>query len=247
MMRSMTPLLAIRPLTARSVILSVLLGAHPPEAAGSEIVMWGLRVGISEPAVRVALSRMVAAGDLERDNSVYRLTRRLLERQARQDDVLERSPKEWDGTWHVAAVTTVGADPATRASLRQSMTTARFGELREGVWMRPANLDWAPPDGLARSLEVLSATPARPAEDLARSLFNLDQWALVGRELATELGRTDVLAERLALAAAVVRHLVDDPLLPVEVLPSDWPGEALRDAYRAFRAELLGLRRHAAR
>ncbi|MEJ7635365.1 PaaX family transcriptional regulator C-terminal domain-containing protein [Aeromicrobium sp.] len=237
----MSVLAEVRPLTARSAILSVLLGAHPPEAAGSEIVMWGLRVGISEPAVRVALSRMVASGDLERRNSVYRLTPRLIERQARQDDAIERAPKTWDGTWHVAAVTTVGADSATRASLRHSMTTARFGELREGVWMRPANLDWTPPESLVGSLEVLSATPTRPADELARTLFDLDRWAHTGRELAAGLARTDVLAGRLALAAAVVRHLVDDPLLPAEVLPRDWPGQELREAYAAFRAELLGL------
>ena len=38
-------------------------------------------VGFAEPAVRVALSRMTAAGDVVRDDGRYRLSDRLLERQ----------------------------------------------------------------------------------------------------------------------------------------------------------------------
>jgi phenylacetic acid degradation operon negative regulatory protein len=219
----------------------VLLGAHPPEATGRAIVTWGGRLEISEAAVRMALTRMVAAGDLERHASVYRLSRRLLERQARQDAAIEQRPLAWDGTWYVAVVTAVGADPATRADVRLRMTTDRFAEIREGVWTRPANLDWTPHDGLAPSLEILSATPSRPAAELARSLFDIDQWATVAHELTTALSTTNELATRIAIAASIVRHIVADPLLPAELLPQDWPGQELRNTYQAFRGELLAL------
>jgi phenylacetic acid degradation operon negative regulatory protein len=54
------------------------------------------------------------------------------------------------------------------------------------------------------------------------------------------------------LSAAVLRHLLADPVLPDELLPADWPGLALRreydpydvafkDAWRAwFRAQFPG-------
>jgi len=32
----------------------------------------------------------------------------------------------------------------------------------------------------------------------------------------------------------VLRHLVSDPLLPPDLVPSDWPGPALRTAYGAW-------------
>ena len=51
-------------MTARSVALSVLLGAHPAWATASELIRLTEGFGIKEPTLRVALTRMVSAGDL---------------------------------------------------------------------------------------------------------------------------------------------------------------------------------------
>ena len=51
-------------------------------------------------------------------------------------------------------------------------------------------------------------------------------------------GATDVPA-RFVLAAAIVRHVLTDPVLPDELLPADWPGTRLRAAYNDFAAELV--------
>ncbi|MGV0803747.1 PaaX domain-containing protein, C- domain protein, partial [Mycolicibacterium elephantis] len=59
-------------MTARSVVLSVLLGAHPACATASELVRLTADFGLKESAVRVALTRMVSAGDLVRDRDGYR-------------------------------------------------------------------------------------------------------------------------------------------------------------------------------
>ena len=40
----------------------------------------------------------------------------------------------------------------------------------------------------------------------------------------------------------MVRHLLTDPVLPAELLPADWPGDQLRDAYADFAAELVSRR-----
>ena len=53
-------------LTARSVVLSVLLGAHPAWASAAELIRLTADFDIKESALRVALTRMVAAGDLGR-------------------------------------------------------------------------------------------------------------------------------------------------------------------------------------
>jgi phenylacetic acid degradation operon negative regulatory protein len=44
---------------------------------------------------------------------------------------------------------------------------------------------------------------------------------------------------RFVTAAAMVRHLLTDPVLPDELLPTQWPGLRLRAAYNDFAAELL--------
>lgn len=51
-------------MTARSVVLSVLLGAHPAWATASELIQLTADFGIKETTLRVALTRMVGAGDL---------------------------------------------------------------------------------------------------------------------------------------------------------------------------------------
>ena len=51
-------------LTARSVIASTLLGTDPPVLSGRILVRAAALFGITEGAARVALSRMVAAGEL---------------------------------------------------------------------------------------------------------------------------------------------------------------------------------------
>ena len=238
----MTAAVDVRPLTARSAILSVLLGAHPPAASGSEIVSWGLSVGISEPAIRVALSRMVGAGDLERSQGVFILAPRLVERQVRQDGALDQQVSSWDGRWLLAVTTAAGNDAATRAHLRRQMVLARFGELREGVWMRPTNIDWQPSAELAPRLEVMTADPGSPPAELAARLFDLDGWASRGDALAAAFAAAPEMGDRLAVAAAIVRHLTADPLLPGVMLPEDWPAERVRADYRALRADLLAMR-----
>jgi phenylacetic acid degradation operon negative regulatory protein len=234
----------LRPLTARSAILSMLLGAHPPSATVSEVVAFGRHVDINDSAVRAALTRMVAAGDLHRENGVYTLSERLVERQHRQDEAMRVPTGEWHGTWHVAVVVSVGKDPASRLHLRRSMTADHFGELREGVWMRPDNLDWHPAPDIAGDLELMRARPDHHAGDLTYRLFAPHRWAATGRDLLTHAEHATTPHDKLTAVATIVRHLTHDPLLPRELLPSDWPGGALRRTYDAFREELEERRRN---
>jgi phenylacetic acid degradation operon negative regulatory protein len=90
---------AIRPLTARSVALSTLLGYHPPALPVSALVRIGALFGIAERTTRVALTRMVADGDVVTDNGVYRLTERLVRRQEQQEEARSPRSKEWDESW----------------------------------------------------------------------------------------------------------------------------------------------------
>ncbi len=76
------------PLTARSVVLSVLLGAHPAWATAAELLRLTADFGLRESTVRVALTRLVGSGDLVRSADGYRLSDRLMARQCRQDEAM---------------------------------------------------------------------------------------------------------------------------------------------------------------
>ena len=223
------------------MVLSVLLGAHPAWATAAELLRLTSDFGIREPTLRVALTRMVSSGDLVRSHDGYRLSDRLLARQRRQDGALHPVTRDWDGTWTTVIVTAVGADARTRGAVRIALQDNRFGELREGVWMRPDTLDPLLPALIRGRVRVLHAADDNPAE-LARRLWDLRGWSKTGHRLLREMDAANDVPDQFAVAAAMVRHLLADPVLPAGLLPADWPGDRLRSAYAEF-ADLLASRR----
>jgi phenylacetic acid degradation operon negative regulatory protein len=137
---------------------------------------------------------------------------------------------------------------AQRGELRAAATALRLAELREGVWLRPDNLD---PSRLPIASAVLdtqcarfSSRPEVPAgADLAAGLWDLDGWAgraeglrgrMAGVVTALEGGDTAALAPGFVLSASVLRLTQADPLLPTELLPAGWPGTDLRTEYDRY-------------
>lgn len=227
------------PLPARSVALSLLLGADPHRMAPADLIRAGEHVGIAPATMRVALSRASAAGDLVREDGDYVLGPRLRARQRRQDEAVAAvADGSWDGTWSLGVVVATGRPGPERAALRARLSAARYAEVREGTWTRPAMHG---PGVADPALTWFRGTPEDDPSALAARLWDLDGWAATGRRLADDLARAVEPAERLAVAAALVRHLADDPLLPAPLLPDDWPGPALRAAYADYRAELRAL------
>lgn len=224
-------------LTTRSVVLSILLGVHPAQAPVRGLLKVAVALGFRESAVRVALTRMVAAGDLERvDGGVYRLSPRLIERQQRQNRAVDPALRAWNGDWSMVITTAPAEDAAARAAFRDSLLRRRYGELREGVWLRPDNLTRALPDLSARAM-CFSGRPAGDPQELADRIFDTAGWAARGKALLSGYRARQPLSDRLAIAALMVRHTLDDPLLPDELLPADWPGRELRDTYLGYRTE----------
>ena len=228
-------------MTARSVVLSVLLGAHPACATAAELVRLTADFDIREATLRVALTRMVGAGDLVRSDDGYRLSDRLLARQRRQDDAINPRLLPWDGAWTTLVITSVGIDARIRASLRTTLQQNRFGELREGVWLRPDNVEITLPDGVSSRVRVMRGYDEDPAE-LAGRLWDLPAWSSAGRQLLEDMSSATDIPGRFVAAAAMVRHLLTDPVLPDELVPDGWPGAALRESYARFAAELVALR-----
>jgi phenylacetic acid degradation operon negative regulatory protein len=227
---------ALPPLTARSVLASALLGMDPPELPVSQLVRLTGLFGISENRARVALSRMVAAGEASSDGAGrYRLAGHLAARQSRQSASRAGATSPWDGEWCLAVVTTTGSSAEVRSARRRALGYARLAELREGVWLRPTNVPVRLPDGLDADVELLTARPADPSATAAR-LWDLGAWSNRAERLLANLSALspdgpEALAPGFELSAAVLRHLQADPLLPTELLPEAWPGARLRHVY----------------
>lgn len=232
---------ALRPLNARSLVLSVLLGLDPPALPVRSLVDLAALFGIAAGTMRTALSRMVAGGELTADGDGYRVVGRLLERKEAQDIGRRLAPRQWDGAWTVAVVTSTRRTVTERRAFRTHMANLRMGELRPDTWMRPANL--APPAGDEGLAVVRGPLDGEDPAGLARRLWPLDEIAAVAEDLTGRLDtmlpalgdrRPDALPPTITLAAEVVRFLRAEPLLPPALTPQPWPPDALRARYREF-------------
>ncbi|TQF69405.1 PaaX domain-containing protein, C- domain protein [Rhodococcus spelaei] len=227
------------PMTARSVVLSLLLGIRPARMPGREITRIGELFGIASSTMRAALSRMVAAGDLVSTDSMYLLGARHLERQALQEALVNPRRTPFDGGWDMVVVVVSGREAGARGALRMILAEHRYAELREGVWMRPANLaghDLPPLDEVHRFTTV-----PENADALVAQLWELDTWAAEARLVLAALTVPEQSEARFMAAAAAVRHLRTDPALPDELLPENWPADELRWAYDDYRAQFAEL------
>jgi phenylacetic acid degradation operon negative regulatory protein len=122
------------------------------------------------------------------------------------------------------------------------MTSARYGELREGVWVRPDNLDLIRPDD-GGACTWLSSRPAEDPGELVAAMWDLDGWAATATALRRDMAATverleaddvDALADGFVVSAGVLRHLQADPLVPDELLPRRWPGDGLRSDFDRY-------------
>jgi phenylacetic acid degradation operon negative regulatory protein len=235
--------IALRPLSTRSVVLSLLLGMHPPELSVRELIRCVQPFGVADATLRVALSRMLADADLYRVDSAYRLSDRLIERQHRQDDAIHPATRAWHGDWEIAVITATGRRPAQRAELREELSRLRLAELRAGVWLRPANLRRAWPDHLTALTHRFIARPDQPHQVLVNTLWAIDRWASTASTLLNAFTTAAQPADSFTVAAAIIRHLLTDPVLPDQLLPANWPAPQLRAAYARYQSEVMQLAR----
>jgi len=232
----------LRPLNARSLVLSVLLGLPTPRLDKSSPGRLAELFAIAPGTMRTAISRMLAAGELAVVGDGYELrAERLLARKHAQDIGRRPVADAWDGSWWVVTVAAPSRGLGARREFRTAMANARMGELRPETWLRPANL--AAPAGIDGTVVIGGRLSGTEPADLVTRLWDLRSMGAQCTALLNELGTCLTMLERRgarALArttmtsAAVVRFLRVEPMLPRRLVPPDWPVDALRDLYADF-------------
>ncbi|SDH12724.1 phenylacetic acid degradation operon negative regulatory protein, partial [Sinosporangium album] len=239
--------LGLRPLKARSIIASALLGVEDSGIGSRRIVQFANLFNVPEGTTRVTLSRMTSAGELKSEGGLYHLDGRLRDRRLRQFSSRTPNLIAWDGAFEMEIVHLERREAVDRLALRAAMTNLNLGEFREGVWTRPGNLDPGRRlEDRALVREQCYAVEARvegdPREFVGR-IWDLDGWRDLANRLRRsmaivlcdlEVGSVEALAPGFMIAAAVTHHLMADPLLPDELLPARWPGGLLRDDWERF-------------
>lgn len=229
-----------RPLSVRSALLSLMLGAHPDVVVSHQLLAAGRELEMSASSIRVALTRAVSAGDLHRSADGYALGDRLLARHRRQLEAIQPSQTSWSGAWESVAVVVTGRSGVERAALRVTLTAHRLAELRDGLWLRPANLARTPSYTERDDIIAFESRHNEPRELVAR-LWDLNAWTETAYRVLAQLQAATAPISRLTDAAELVHHLSTDPILPPELEPDDWPPDLLRAAYAGYQRELRAL------
>ncbi|MBO0774924.1 MAG: PaaX family transcriptional regulator [Actinobacteria bacterium] len=213
-------------------------------------------VGVTAPAVRTAVSRMVRQGWLQPvrlpGGPGYTLTPRAsrwLDEAAER--VYRRGEPLWDGHWHLVVVERA-PERARRARVQAALTYLGYRPVGGSAWVSPR---------AAPGLETLLATERLRAECfqasydgdaqalLARA-WDLDglgrayqRWLRWATELVTATGPDapdqTVFARRSALVHEWRKFLFSDPGLPTVLLPAQWPGRQAAEFFRTESARLL--------
>ena len=159
--------------------------------------------------------------------------------------------RSWDKQWTMVFTNLLGLDAEARDSLRRDLGWLGFGPLLPGVMLHPD------PDRDALRQTLLDAGVGEKAlvlrgaaepwvspdalREVIRSCWGLDRLAdsyneflaifrplWRAMESADELNPALCFMVRILLMHGYRRALLRDPMLPDELLPTDWPGAAAR-------------------
>lgn len=238
-----------RPKSVMLTFLGIhLLGHATAIYSGSVIDVFG-RVGVSEEAVRSTLTRMAGNGLLTRHRQGRKVYFGLSERLAA---VLEDGRRRiwetgavnrtWDGGWTLVGFSLPDTRRGDRHDLRRQLTWAGFGLVQNGLWVAPGVRDVTAiveQLGLDGHVTVFTAHPAKPTEaaELVRKAFDTETIALRYHDFLAKWDTArsplpDDLTRQLMLHTDWLHVVRQDPHLPAEHLPEDWPAIRAEQLFR---------------
>jgi phenylacetic acid degradation operon negative regulatory protein len=216
--------------------------------------------GISDRLVRTSVFRLVEDGWLEARRegrrSLYSLTVAGLRRFEHAYRRIYGPPSlQWRGEWTLLFSPAGMIDATERGSLRKELVWEGFRMIAPGIFCRPAGNAEALGEilsrtGLSGKLFVCQANDmaevhARPLRELIGQAWELDPVTEGYRLFIAQFGALAKLLDakhvlepeqafviRTLLIHAFRRVQLHDPLLPLELLPDNWPGAAAYELCR---------------
>lgn len=219
--------------------------------------------GMSEPAVRSAVSRMCRAGLLrmrsEGRKNYYSLTskgHKLLSEGARR--IFHRKDVPWDGTWSIVVYSVPERQRKKRDILRRELTWMGYGAAGAGTMISPYDLTCevtelaerlkaldhiqiyhATQKGHADAKKVVSTywdlatIHKKYAAFIARYQPRFEEWQRC-LQAKESVDASEYFVERFALIHEYRKLPFYDPDLPDELLPDDWLRPQAADLFRRF-------------
>ncbi len=226
------------------------------EARSGALTRYLAEFGISEPALRQALSRMTRQGWLQTrrvaGRSCYSLTERGKRRMAEAcRRVYNPVDVPWDGHWRMLVYSIPEAMRSIRDDLRKELAWTGFACLAPGTWISPNPLEEALAElvhryDLAPHITTFTAAHTGPetAQELVRRCWDLNAiTAGYDRFIAhwqprmenfRDLPDDRCFVEKIELVHDYRKFLFVDPGLPRELLPEGWRGADARRLFQEY-------------
>lgn len=219
--------------------------------------------GLSEPAIRAAISRTMKQGWIESrrigNRSYYRMT---LRGKKRLDEaalrIYKEVPTEWDGSWCMVSYNIPEESRHLRDQLRKELSWMGFGMLANSTWISPHHLEERVKDmneayEITPYVEIFNARHLGWSEPtrLVSKCWNLDEinaayegfiaeyqpkYEDIKRRLYQREGLQDseCFVEKTKLVHEYRKFLFIDPSLPDELLPDFWLGREAAELFRGY-------------
>lgn len=184
-----------------------------------------------------AVSRMVKTGDIEKSISqgkpVFRLSSGGREKWIREFPLFDLSKKIWDKWWRMVGFDIPNRLKGRRASLRRKLKEFGMGQLQESLYITPYDFErdiqeFIEMHELNDYVEVFEArhTFGSDPKTLAWRVWQLDKLEERYRKLLESVENKKKInsEEKLEHQTQFEELLLEDPLLPKELLPRDWIG-----------------------
>lgn len=218
--------------------------------------------GLSEQAVRQAVSRMSRQGWLAAEKagkrSYYGLTERGKQRVAKIGPRIYEPVLEWDGRWRMLTYSLPDAGRERRDRLRKELTVLGFAPLTSSIWISPIDVieaarETAQAHGLLERIDLFVGEYCGPlsdrellercwdlpaiAESYAKFISYYEPRLRDERERAS-LSDEAAFVERLWLVHDYRRFAYLDPGLPSTLLAAHWPGTIASALFREYYAAI---------
>lgn len=211
--------------------------------------------GIDSNATRVAITRLLACGLVERDErGAYRTGAAAAPVSARLDTwrSMQKRTRDWEGFWIGAAPHSCGCSKEQRTTSLRALGFTGMRELSAGLWIRPDNLEGGhvavrrtltgfgvPCESVVFQIRDFDTA----GEARARALWDADAIRKEYRDISEGLDRSasrlpgmdekSAMAESFLMGGGAIRRIVLDPLLPDAIVPTA-EREALVRAMTAY-------------
>lgn len=210
-------------------------------------------LGFSSNAIRLGLSRMARRGAFKVRKrgrySHYSLSRRGMEfMETGRVRAFDLEHNKWDGKWRLVAYRVPEALRGLRDRFRKELQSLGFANLSASVWISPRDfrseiISFVKRHKMTEYVEAFEAdySGLRRPRDFAAALWAIgdlenryqayvDKYAALRSKFTRSARKGDhvegaaCFADRFCLTAEYVALRLDDPMLPLELLPAGWVG-----------------------